>query len=409
MPFKQSTPNRIEIREGGGCLSIFGIPFLAAGIFTALVGAQVIPVSNRNEVPDWAWPLIFLMGLAFIAVGGSLVFGRRWTILDTGRGVIVKQAGLLVPLRKEQFTLSDYDCVRLRFEEGDSDTADRYPVIVQGKGSRPNLTLASPTDYAAARDEAYYIASFLNLPLVDATTDHEVVVVSGRAAGSYSGRMQSSAHPGDRAARPAFMRSQVEQSRGKVRIVIPAPGFKPSLLLGFILPAGVLGYVIPHLLEFFERTHTPEYVQVFFVGFMVLCFGVLPAIGTLNGIIRSIRGRTTVDASADGITIEEQSAWRKRVTVIPAGEIFGLDYSAAETAIRSITRSAQERYYRGRPSGTATSITPGGSGWLRRLAKSKGVVVKCKKGIVAFGAGLPDDEVRYLYTLIKRGLTELNK
>ena len=405
-PFKQPTPDRVEIRQGGGCLSIFGVPFLAAGVFMALIGARIIPISNTDEVPVWAWPLIFLMGLAFVAVGGNLVFGRRWTTLDTAKGTIVKQSGLLVPLRKEQFPLSGYDGVRLRFEEGDSDTSDRYPVVLQGKGGRPELELSSPTAYAAAREQGEYIAGFLRLPLVDAATDHEVVVAPGQATENFTGRAQLSADHGERAARPPFMRSQVEQFGGKVRIVIPGPGFRPHLLFGFALPAAFLGYVIPNLLEFFRNTHTPAYVQIFFIGFLLLCFCLLPSISTINGIIRSVRGRTLVEASADGITIEEQAAWRKRVTFLPAREIFGLDYSAAQTAFSSITRSARERYSRSRPAASASPITPGGPGWLRRLVKSKGVLVKCKKGIVAFGAGLPDDEVRYLCALVKRALAE---
>jgi MFS family permease len=74
LPFKQPSPDRVEIREGGGCLSIFGVPFLEAGVFTALIGAWIIPISNTDEVPAWAWPLIFLMGLAITPVK---VFGRN--------------------------------------------------------------------------------------------------------------------------------------------------------------------------------------------------------------------------------------------------------------------------------------------------------------------------------------------
>ena len=159
-------------------------------------------------------------------------------------------------------------------------------------------------------------------------------------------------------------------------------------------------------LDLTTYTHTPGFVQVFFVGFILIFFCILPSIGTINGIIRSIRGRITVEASADGITIAEQAAWRKRVTYLPVGEIFGLDYSVAESAYRSISRSTRERYARERPPESASPIAPGGSGWLKRLVRSKGVLVKCKKGIVAFGAGLPGDEARYLCSLVKRALGE---
>ncbi len=38
--------------EGGGCLSIFEVPFTAAGVFTALIGFQIIPVSISNDRHD---------------------------------------------------------------------------------------------------------------------------------------------------------------------------------------------------------------------------------------------------------------------------------------------------------------------------------------------------------------------
>jgi hypothetical protein len=132
-PFRQVAPDQLQVREGGGCLSLFGLPFLAAGIFVTLIGARILPVQNAAGVPAWAWLLILLMGLVFVGVGGGLVLGRRWISLDTGRGIIRKAWGLLVPLRGEEYPLHDYEAVRLRFDAGDSDTADRYPGLLRAR------------------------------------------------------------------------------------------------------------------------------------------------------------------------------------------------------------------------------------------------------------------------------------
>jgi hypothetical protein len=43
-------------------------------------------------------------------------------------------------------------------------------------------------------------------------------------------------------------------------------------------------------------------------------------------------------------------------------------------------------------------------GLLRRLVTSKGIIVKSRKGLLSFGAGLPDDEVRYLHAAVARAL-----
>jgi hypothetical protein len=45
--------------------------------------------------------------------------------------------------------------------------------------------------------------------------------------------------------------------------------------------------------------------------------------------------------------------------------------------------------------------------WTRalwRLVPSKGIIIKHQRGLYTFGAGLPDDEIRYLYSLIRRSL-----
>ena len=393
-PLVQPAPDRLVIREGGGCLSLFGLPFLAAGVFLVLVGLQVIPMSNRDEVPGWAWPALFLMGLVFAAVGVNLVFGRRWITLDAGRGIIVRQAGLLVPIRREEHRAADFVGVRLGFEEGDSDTSDRFPIELVGKEERQPLALASPLDFAAGRDQAEFIARFLGLPFIDATTDHAVTLTPGRA---------EAPPPIEYAPQPPFLQSRVEQVTGGVRIVVPAPGFRLHRLLGFLPPAAILLYGVPLLIDFFDRTRTPDYVQYFFVGFILLFFVALPSLGTVNGIIRSVRGRTVVAAAGEGVRIEKQGAWRKKLTVIAAGEIFGVDYAPAEGAWRAAARSARTRYAR-RPSPSVPPAASDGPGWVRRLIRSKGVLVKCRQGIIAFGAGLPDDELRYLSRLLERAL-----
>jgi hypothetical protein len=47
---------------------------------------------------------------------------------------------------------------------------------------------------------------------------------------------------------------------------------------------------------------------------------------------------------------------------------------------------------------------PNWAKWLARLARSKGVTVKHRGGLLTFGAGLPDDEVTYLHALVKRAM-----
>jgi hypothetical protein len=83
----------------------------------------VVPVSNADELPGFGWPLLIVMGVAFIAVGGTLVFGRSWTTIDTSQRAVIRQWGLVVPLKERTFPLEAYVAVTLGFVQGDSDTS----------------------------------------------------------------------------------------------------------------------------------------------------------------------------------------------------------------------------------------------------------------------------------------------
>ena len=48
--FRHVAPDRIEIRQGGGALALFGLPFFTAGVFMLLTSFGVIPMSNASRV-----------------------------------------------------------------------------------------------------------------------------------------------------------------------------------------------------------------------------------------------------------------------------------------------------------------------------------------------------------------------
>jgi len=171
-PFQEVAPGVLEVREGGGLACVFGLPFLAAGVFVTLIGTGVLRVQNADEVPRWGWPVLLFMGLAFVAVGSALVFGRSWTRLDTRRRRILKQWGLLSPMRTEENRLQDFYEVCLKFHGGDSDSADRYPVVLKAGMGGKDLEIYSSTNYGEARERAVFLARFLKLPLTDTSTEH---------------------------------------------------------------------------------------------------------------------------------------------------------------------------------------------------------------------------------------------
>jgi hypothetical protein len=207
--------------------------------------------------------------------------------------------------------------------------------------------------------------------------------------------------------RPLRMQSQVRESSHAVEIMLPGPGFRRGQLIGFAISAGLLACVAPQVLRFFRQTDTPEVVQFVFLGFAVLLFVVIPLLGIINSVVLAFRGRTLLTASAEGIAIEERGAWRVKTTRISAADILGLDYGTADATLTSARHAAERRVTQaGRtlPSRDHGGIEPRWLSMLRRLVPSRGIIVKSRSGLISFGGGLPDEEVRYLYAVVARAL-----
>lgn len=394
--FRQTGLRSIEVRDGGGCVSLFGLPFLAAGLFLTAIGFGALPLDNASEVPGWAYPLIVLMGLAFAAAGGVLALGRRWTVLDLSRRKVIRQRGLLVPMWRRESSLDQYESVVLRHEAGDSDTPDTYPLVLRARGRAEDLGLKSAPDYASAREQARYLALFLNLPLEDASTDRISVLPPDRLDAPPAERLA----PGEPELppRPRAMHSTVEEFAEGARITIPGPGFKGLALLQAAIPIAILLYVGPRMWEFFERTETPRGVGIALLGFGAFFFGIVPLLSTVHSVLRGTRSRTVVATSPTGIVIEERAAVRTNTTRVGIEDIVGLDYHTAGSALEAATREASRR------GGTTTARLPRWVEQLSRFVVSEGVTVKSNRGLFTFGAGLADDEVRYLEAVVRRAL-----
>ncbi len=399
-------------------MSLFGLPFLAAGAFLVGAATGAVPFENADEIPRWA-PAVFLsMGAVFGAVGGALALGRRWTTLDRSRKTLVREWGLLVPMRSEERWIGDHEAVVLGRKEGDSDSADTWPVVLRTRSGEA-LPISGGTDFAAARAQAESVARYLGVPLVDATTPRPSETAAGRLGASLRDRLRDGDEEAPDFPRPVRPRSQVTQHRGSAEIALPAPPFARSRLVMAAASGGVFAWAAPGILRFFEATGTPGGVQVAALGFIASVFVVIPVAGALGDLLRSVRGGTLVTVSPEGIVIEERGAWRSRFTRIAAGDVLGLDHGTTDDAMAEAWAEGRRRVASRRrdqrsartppPTASSTPPSPVGRepGWaraVRRLVPSKGVLVKTRSGLVALGAGLPDDEVRWLHGVVARGL-----
>ena len=405
-PFTLVTPDRLQIREGGGCISVFGLPFFGAGVFLFLSLLGVVPVSNANDMPALAWPLLMLMAIAFTTVGGVLVFGRSWTTIDRAQREVIKQMGLIIPLHQRTIPLDGFTAVRLGFVEGDSDTSDKFPVALKGS-TGPDLVLWNATAYEQARGCARMLGELLHLDIEDATTDHAVLLPAGRMDLPLQERLRTESAFPDEVSRPRDARSQVTRAADSVTIVIPARRTHWLWLAAGLIPLAVLSVVGPPLATFFRKSQTPDPVGWIFLGFLTLFFGILPTLGALNAFLRSRRGATILEVSKEGVGIRQRGAWTTRaITYIDASVILDVDYSSRESTLATAKRATEQQVMQAYPSHaeTASPRIERMVATLTRFASNKGLTIKTRKGLTTVGQGLDDDEIRYLHTLIRRAL-----
>jgi hypothetical protein len=401
---KEAGPGRLEICEGGGCLTRFGLPFFATGIFMVLASFGV--VTMRSDGEPVTQTAMVLLGAMFTLVGGVLVFGRSISMIDLGQQVVTKQWRILLPVRTWTYQLGNYTAVTLAFVRGDSDSADKYPIGLKGNSVAP-LPLCSPTQFAEARQYAAAVARHLGFDIEDTSTDHPARVTASEVDATLQTRLRATISA-PTPVRPSRMTSEVSDADGSVRITIPMPPLNPLAIYGGLFPslvaAGMLGW-----LGFLSTPRPLAPIEWIFVGLLFAGFGVLPMASVVGRWVRSRIGRTIVTVSTQELRVQERGIFRTRtVTALSASEILDVDYSTKESMMTSARRSAEAETatMRNVPSSSTTAgpNTEWVFGVLSRFLKGKGIVVKTRKGLMTFGEGLADDEIQYLHAIVRRAL-----
>lgn len=391
-PFRQTSPQIVELREGGGFLAIFGLPFFLAGVVMALTIAgiphiRVEPSSN---------PLVLAgLSVAFTAGGAAMLFGRRWLTIDVSRGCIIRSYSLLVPLHTSERSLSEFNAVVIVHQAGDSDSGEHYPIRLR-RITGKDFVVSKPTEFGQSRSQAEYLSAFLRLPMVDTTTDHYTVSAPERTGESLRERLLSGAAEAQ-PPRPAKMRCQVTESPGQTTIVVPGGGSWPVGVLSVVLPLVILLFVLPAFLRFFTRG-APQIVQYGFLLILVAVFVVPTIVASVNLMVGSKRKRATVAASAAGLEIVTRRGWRTRTTQIAGADLLDLDCSTADAALRSAMNRSVNRHEV--PNLEATRVAQ----FAKRWVPSRGIVVKSPRELISFGEGLPAGELQYLRSILRKAL-----
>lgn len=297
-------PDELVWKSGGGCLALFGLPFLAVGLF--VMASPFLPVEQQGD--PMPIPAALLFGGLFATVGGGFVLGRARLILDRSRREVRRWWGLLFfPLSTTRTPLEGYDRVTFTREvrKSGKSTVTVYPVRLAGGGDE--LVVAEPRDALQARVDAERAAKHLNLGVEDRTVDPPAFRPAGTLDVSLRERLRKDPPPlPPRPASPG--RAAVRSEGGRLIVDLPAPGLSPLHLLTVpfaLVPAGfgLFFAAIPWTTE-----GAPLPVLLLTSGFGGLF--VLGGVGFALGTILSALVRTRLEVGSELVVIERQGRLR---------------------------------------------------------------------------------------------------
>lgn len=324
MKLREAGPGKLQGSSGGGCLALFGLPFLLAGLFVLIAGSLG---KMESETGDPA-PLYVVIpfGLVFASVGSIFVFGRYGIVIDKDAGEITTWYGLLTPMKTKREPLGELDEVRVTKElrRHSNSTNTVYPVRLVA-GTKP-LTIEENGTYGQSRKLAEDLATFLELPLVDQSSGQSIRREAAELDLSLRERIAQRGEQITWPEPPPEMQSTYEILDDTVRIDTPPPGFTAVHALatvGGLVPAGVV-LAFLYFTGFFDDGFMDDPAGHVFLGFLVFFFGVVPLLISAGPALNNAVERTVVLASPQELRV----TWRgliKRERAIPTTELEELE------------------------------------------------------------------------------------
>jgi hypothetical protein len=407
-PFTYKDQATLEIRSGGGCIAIFGLPFLLAGLFVMQVPLGLTPV---QESPG-TLPSIFviLFGTIFAAVGAALVFGRTGIILDRSTGSIIQWYGLLVPMKRKEHLLDSVAQVEMNFFSGDSDSAPTWPVTLSGNAIAKPISVLRPTSFAEARQLAEELARFLRKPLVDSSTGERIIRDYEYLDESYRDRIKRTGEAnGFLPPEPSTMRSRVERTGDGLILHIPLntksvinyiPVFAPLVFAGIAAM-----FFLPSIL-----THPGDgFLNSIPLGFIALFFIAVPVILALKGMYRMKKEFEQITVTKAFLRVEALKQGKRISTEIPVSELEDLVAPTTRGVMNAIEVPGMKKVLLG---DTGTPRMPDGRPVprfllsLMKMAGSKGIIARSDKTLIEFAGGLDEAEVAWIFALIRKTIVE---
>ena len=415
---KKTDPDILLFKSGGGCLMIFGIPFMLVGIFVILLPFGIVPV--KGEIPPWYF--IVLFGGVFATAGAILMFGRTDLAIDRRRRIIIRRWRFFTSIKQKCYRLDSYSRIMISKENRSSKNSSTtvYPVRIVGEIGTDVIAVREFSVYLEARKEAEMIAQFLGLPLSDTGTGMNVERKADALNDSIREQVRRSGEVIDVPEMPHTMKSIIREESGTFIIIIPPSGMH---LLSYAKLGIALLFVAAVIIMFgnvIMMLPMPPPLRLFLISFIGIGFVLMPILTTVRQVISETNESTRVQVSGALLRIEKQTPYKINTSEMAADEIeelilnqhplvnmtdlFGRDTIPDEGITchcgRSVIGNRLPLCRRKIGKKTAAIVS-----LLNKLAPSSGITAISDRNKLTFGGNLSGEELAYLHAIIKKILS----
>ncbi len=377
---------------GGGCLMLFGLPFLLGGLGVLAAGLGFLPTPNSKSWDPMFGLVAIPFGLVFAAVGSAIMFGRSGTRIDRRHRRITTWWGVLVPFHSQELALDGYDQVTIQCEtrrssssKGGSRTYTVYPVRLEG--AKPRIDLGEPREYEAARAAGEQVAKFLRLRLADMSTGRPSVREAAELDESLRDRIRRTNRvvmipppPGETKTRCDITPHQVQ-----FEIASPRPG---AAILGGVTAVALIfpGIVFfTFFLPLLNDEKMPFEVKLLFLSFIGGLFMLLPFCLVMGRVLGGVISEQ-IQASTRSLRVTLRRRFSTRTVEIPVHEL-------EELVLPGVAHTGMA----GLPPALRQLATP--------AMRLRGIQARSDRTNVEFGAGLPHDELHWIHSHVLKALT----
>jgi hypothetical protein len=398
-------PDVMTRKEGGGCLSVFGIPFILFGLLFMLLSLNIMA-----DTPYVGY-MFFFCGFLFATVGACLAFNRSGLTLDRRRGTAVRWWGLIFPMKRWEILLGQVESVVMTPDPVDRDAEEpleTFTIELIGRDlEEPFFITRSYSDYETTRRYVEGLARFLDKPIEDVSSASRHIREPDRLDESFRDRVRRTGEDvRTLPPMPPVMQTKIIETEGGVVLEIPERHVKhvrygPAIFntaFGVILICIVAYNLLPSL----PRVPGPPVV---ISGLFFFILGLL-LWTTMSRNLLTEKRQTLVTVDSENLRVEYKKGGETHWTQISLEGLEDLILHATRSTAGDIGVTGRKRHFL--QGNTGTPRMPDGRpvpkfliSALRR-AGSPGITARSDKYTVTFGTGLPDDEVAYLYSLIRK-------